>query len=132
GVFEVLATGGDTALGGDDFDHAIAGWILGQAGASADLAPGAQREVLKLACDAKERLTTEDTGELSYAGWQGVLTRDTFHGVIDTLSAVSLEFCGRALCDSAVVLDEVHAVVMGGGSSRVPRVRELVGDMFGR
>lgn len=132
GVFEVLATGGDTALGGDDFDHAIAGWILGQAGASADLAPGAQREVLKLACDAKERLTTEDTVELSYAGWQGVLTRDTFHDLIDPLIARSLKSCRRALRDSAVELDEVHAVVMVGGSTRVPRVRELVGEMFGR
>lgn len=132
GVFEVLATGGDTALGGDDFDHAIAGWILGQAGASADLAPGAQREVLKLACDAKERLTTDDSVELSYAGWQGVLTRDTFHDLIDPLIARSLKSCRRALRDSAVELDEVHAVVMVGGSTRVPRVRELVGEMFGR
>lgn len=132
GVFEVLATGGDTALGGDDFDHAIAGWILGQAGASADLAPGAQREVLKLACDVKERLTTDDSVELSYAGWQGVLTRDTFHDLIDPLIARSLKSCRRALRDSAVELDEVHAVVMVGGSTRVPRVRELVGEMFGR
>ena len=57
GVFEVLATGGDTALGGDDFDHAVADWILQQAGVSEDLAPGEQRELLKIACDAKERLS---------------------------------------------------------------------------
>src|SRR5690606_21567431 len=74
GVFEVLATGGDTALRGDDFDHAVAGGILEQAGASTDLARGAQREVLKIACGAKERLTEVDSVELAYAGWQGVLT----------------------------------------------------------
>ena len=132
GVFEVLATGGDTALGGDDFDHAIASWILGQAGASVDLAPGAQREVLKLACDAKERLTIDESVELSYAGWGGVLTRTAFHELIDPLIARSLKSCRRALRDSAVELEEVHAVVMVGGSTRVPRVRELVGEMFGR
>ena len=132
GVFEVLATGGDTALGGDDFDHAIAGWILAQAGASADLAPGAQREVLKLACDAKERLTAAESVELSYAGWQGVLSRDIFHELIDPLIARSLKSCRRALRDSAVELEEVTAVVMVGGSTRVPRVRERVGEMFGR
>src|SRR5690606_37348469 len=119
-------------LGGDEFDDAIAGWIPGHAGASAELAPGARRDVLELACDAKERLTTDDTLELSYDGWQAVLTRATSYGVIDPLIARSLKSCRRALRDSAVELDEVHAVVMVGGSTRVPRVRELVGEMFGR
>lgn len=132
GVFEVLATGGDTALGGDDFDHAIASWVLTQAGASADLAPGAQREVLKLACDAKERLTAVESVELSYADWQGTLTREIFHELVDPLIARSLKACRRALRDSAVELEEVHAVVMVGGSTRVPRVRERVGEMFAR
>lgn len=132
GVFEVLATGGDTALGGDDFDHAIASWVLTQAGASADLAPGAQREVLKLACDAKERLTAVESVELSYADWQGTLTRELFHELVDPLIARSLKACRRALRDSAVELEEVHAVVMVGGSTRVPRVRERVGEMFAR
>lgn len=132
GVFEVLATGGDTALGGDDFDHAIAGWILAQAGASQDLDPGAQREVLKIACDAKEKLSEADAVEVRYADWQGALTREIFNELIDPLIALSLKSCRRALRDSSVELDEVHAVVMVGGSTRVPRVRERVGEMFGR
>jgi molecular chaperone HscA len=132
GVFEVLATGGDTALGGDDFDHAIAGWILAQAKASQDLDPGAQREVLKIACDAKERLTDADAAEVRYADWQGVLTRAMFNELIDPMIARSLKSCRRALRDSSVELEEVHAVVMVGGSTRVPRVRERVGEMFGR
>src|SRR5690606_9934866 len=76
GVFEVLATGGDSALGGDGFAHAVAGWILEQAGASADLDPGAQRALLKIACDAKEQLTNAESVELAYGGWSGVLTRN--------------------------------------------------------
>lgn len=132
GVFEVLATGGDTALGGDDFDHAVAGWILEQAGASADLDPGAQRAVLKMACDAKERLTDAESVELTYAGWSGVLTRDQLNELIDPMIARSLKSCRRALRDSTLESEEVSAVVMVGGSTRVPRVREKVGEMFGR
>ncbi|MEL7558936.1 Fe-S protein assembly chaperone HscA [Stutzerimonas chloritidismutans] len=132
GVFEVLATGGDTALGGDDFDHAVAGWILAKAGASQNLDPGAQREVLKIACDAKEQLSETDAVEVRYAGWQGVLTRAIFNELIDPMIARSLKSCRRALRDSSVELDEVQAVVMVGGSTRVPQVRERVGEMFGR
>ncbi|WP_415844360.1 Fe-S protein assembly chaperone HscA [Stutzerimonas zhaodongensis] len=132
GVFEVLATGGDTALGGDDFDHAIAGWILGQANASEDLDPGAQREVLKIACDAKEQLSSADSVDLSYGSWRGVLTREGLNELIDPMISLSLKSCRRAMRDSAVELEDVHAVVMVGGSTRVPRVRERVGEMFGK
>jgi len=132
GVFEVLATGGDTALGGDDFDHALAGWILEQAGASADLDPGAQRALLKIACDAKEQLTNAESVELAYGGWSGVLTRNQFHELIDPMIARSLKSCRRVLRDSTLEAEEVSAVVMVGGSTRVPRVREKVGEMFGR
>ena len=132
GVFEVLATGGDTALGGDDFDHAVAGWILDQAGVSGDLEPGAQRELLKIACAAKERLSDVDSAPVSYAGWQGQLDRATFDALIEPMVARSLKACRRAVRDSAVEADEVSAVVMVGGSTRVPLVRSLVGQLFGR
>lgn len=132
GVFEVLATGGDTALGGDDFDHAVAGWILDQAGISGDLEPGVQRELLKIACAAKERLSDADSAPVSYAGWQGQLDRATFDALIEPMVARSLKACRRAVRDSAVEADEVSAVVMVGGSTRVPLVRSLVGQLFGR
>ncbi|QQE83263.1 Fe-S protein assembly chaperone HscA [Pseudomonas putida] len=132
GVFEVLATGGDTALGGDDFDHAIASWIIEQAGLSADLDPATQRQLLQAACAAKEALTDTDVVSVSHGAWQGELSRAAFEAMIEPLIARSLKACRRAVRDSGVELDEVGAVVMVGGSTRVPRVREAVGTLFGR
>jgi len=131
GVFEVLATGGDTALGGDDFDHAIADWILECAGVSGDLGPGAQRELLKIACDAKERLSDVDAVSVDYAGWSGELHRETFDALIEPMISRSLKSCRRAVRDSGVELEEITAVVMVGGSTRVPKVRSAVGQLFG-
>ncbi|MCS4261875.1 chaperone protein HscA [Pseudomonas protegens] len=132
GVFEVLATGGDTALGGDDFDHAIAGWIIEGAGLSADLDPGTQRSLLQAACAAKEALTGAASVEVVYGDWRATLTRDAFDALIEPMVARSLKACRRAVRDSNVELDKVQAVVMVGGSTRVPRVREAVAEMFGR
>ncbi|ROM22942.1 Fe-S protein assembly chaperone HscA [Pseudomonas protegens] len=132
GVFEVLATGGDTALGGDDFDHAIAGWIIEGAGLSADLDPGTQRSLLQAACAAKEALTGAASVEVVYGDWRATLTRDAFDALIEPMVARSLKACRRAVRDSNVEMDEVQAVVMVGGSTRVPRVREAVAEMFGR
>ncbi|CAI8797139.1 MULTISPECIES: Fe-S protein assembly chaperone HscA [Pseudomonas] len=132
GVFEVLATGGDSALGGDDFDHAIASWIVEQAGLSSDLDPGAQRQLLQTACAAKEALTSADAVTVAYGGWQAELTRSAFDALIEPMVARSLKACRRAVRDSGVELEEVAAVVMVGGSTRVPRVREAVGALFGR
>ncbi|MFK8398204.1 Fe-S protein assembly chaperone HscA [Pseudomonas sp. BGr12] len=132
GVFEVLATGGDTALGGDDFDHAIAGWIIEQAGISADLDPGAQRRLLQTACAAKEALTDSASVTVAYDSWTGELTRAQMDSLIDPMIQRSLKSCRRAVRDSGIELEEVSAVVMVGGSTRVPRVRELVGELFGR
>ncbi|WP_249677159.1 Fe-S protein assembly chaperone HscA [Pseudomonas abieticivorans] len=132
GVFEVLATGGDSALGGDDFDHVIAGWIVEQAGLSSDLDPGAQRQLLQTACAAKEALTVADTVAVSHGAWQSELSREFFNSLIEPMVARSLKACRRAVRDSNVEFEEVGAVVMVGGSTRVPRVREAVAELFGR
>ncbi len=132
GVFEVLATGGDSALGGDDFDHAIASWMVEQAGLSTDLDPGEQRHLLQLACAAKESLTDSDTVSLSYGDWQGPLTRDAFESLVEPLIARTLKACRRAVRDAELDVEDVEAVVMVGGSTRVPRVRQAVGELFGR
>ncbi|HFF1817167.1 TPA: Fe-S protein assembly chaperone HscA [Pseudomonas aeruginosa] len=131
GVFEVLATGGDTALGGDDFDHAIAGWVIEQAGLSADLDPGSQRQLLQIACAAKERLTDEASVRVAYGDWSGELSRATVDELIEPFVARSLKSCRRAVRDSGVDLEEIRSVVMVGGSTRVPRVRTAVGELFG-
>lgn len=132
GVFEVLATGGDSALGGDDFDHAIAGWIIKQAGLSQDLDPAAQRRLLQAACAAKEALTVSASVVVEYGAWSGSLSREQFEALIEPMIARSLKACRRAVRDAGIEVEEVEAVVMVGGSTRVPRVREVVGELFGR
>ncbi|RMU77661.1 Fe-S protein assembly chaperone protein HscA [Pseudomonas syringae pv. apii] len=132
GVFEVLATGGDTALGGDDFDHAIASWIVTDAGLSADIDPSAQRSLLQAACSAKEALTDAESVEVVYGDWRGTLTREALNALIEPMVARSLKACRRAVRDTGIELEEVEAVVMVGGSTRVPRVREAVAELFGR
>src|SRR5690554_4693419 len=131
GVFEVLATGGDSALGGDDFDHAIAGWIMQKAGISTDLPPGEQRQLLRLACAAKEELSNSDSTQISFGDWQAELGRAELEQLVQPLVARSLRACRRALRDAAVELDEISAVVLVGGSTRVPMVREQVKQLFG-
>ncbi|KTT30243.1 chaperone protein HscA [Pseudomonas oryzihabitans] len=130
GVFEVMATGGDSALGGDDFDHAIAGWIVQQAGLSSDLDPGTQRRLLQSACAAKEALSAAERVEVSHGDWSGVLERSAFQELIAPLVARSLKACRRALRDAEVEPADIAAVVMVGGSTRVPYVREAVGELF--
>ena len=132
GVFEVLATGGDSALGGDDFDHAIASWMIEQAGLSADLDPGTQRTLLQAACAAKEALTDASSVTVAFGDWHSELTREAFEAMIEPMVARSLKACRRAVRDANIEVEDVQAVVMVGGSTRVPRVREAVAEMFGR
>ncbi len=131
GVFEVLATGGDSALGGDDFDHALADWIQQQANIG-ELSPTQQRNLLDAACAAKQALTDSDTVSVSWEGWQGTLSRADFDALILPWVNKTLMACRRALKDAGVKVDEVQQVVMVGGSTRVPLVRERVGDFFAR
>ncbi|WP_413502361.1 Fe-S protein assembly chaperone HscA [Serratia proteamaculans] len=132
GVFEVLATGGDSALGGDDFDHLLADWLREQAGVADRSDHGVQRQLLDAAIAAKIALSDADSTVVEIAGWQGEVTRAQFDALIATLVKRTLMACRRALKDAGVSAEEVLEVVMVGGSTRVPLVREQVGTFFGR
>ncbi|TDB61052.1 Fe-S protein assembly chaperone HscA [Photorhabdus khanii] len=132
GVFEVLATGGDTALGGDDFDAILADWIREQAGIGNRDNHSLQRQLLDVAAQVKIALSDVDVAEINIAGWQGKITRLEFEALITPLVKRTLLASRRALKDAEVSVDEVLQVVMVGGSTRVPLVRHLVGEFFAR
>ncbi|WP_413495756.1 Fe-S protein assembly chaperone HscA [Morganella psychrotolerans] len=131
GVFEVLATGGDTALGGDDFDALIADWIYQSSGMQAR-DHSHHRIILNAASAAKIALSDTQETHISVDDWQGVLTRETFEELIRPLVRKTLMTCRRALKDAGITQDEVCEVVMVGGSTRVPLVRESAGEFFAR
>ncbi|ACL73135.1 2-alkenal reductase [Thioalkalivibrio sulfidiphilus HL-EbGr7] len=137
GVFQVLATGGDSALGGDDFDRAIAEWIMQEAGMAGESDHQRMRKLMMDACAAKEALSDSDETELSIqvAGdqvWNGCITCEQMNCLIEPLINKTLAACRRALRDAGVERDEVIDVVMVGGSTRVPHVRQRVAEFFGR
>ncbi|MBG6243701.1 Fe-S protein assembly chaperone HscA [Candidatus Symbiopectobacterium sp. 'North America'] len=131
-VFEVLATGGDSALGGDDFDHLLVEWLREQAGVDDRSDARVQRELIETALHAKVALSAAPSVTVQVGTWQGELSREQFDALIEPLVKRTLLSCRRALKDAGVQADEVQEVVMVGGSTRVPLVRTRVGDFFGR
>ena len=129
GVFEVLATGGDTALGGDDFDLVLADWIIEQSAVKPEN-DSQYRELIELANHVKVDLTNLTEAKIQYRNWLGNISREQFNELIQPLVKRSLLACRRALKDAGVEAEEVNEVVMVGGSTRVPYVREQVGEFF--
>ncbi len=137
GVFEVMATAGDSALGGDDMDLAIAAWIRQNAGLRALEDEQYSRLLVEVAQRAKEELSERQQTGISVVlpdghSWQGTLDRETMYRLVDPLIRKTLTPCRRALRDAGVRIEQIDQVVMVGGSTRMPRVREKVAEFFGR
>ncbi|MBV1877197.1 MAG: Fe-S protein assembly chaperone HscA [Pseudomonadales bacterium] len=134
GVFEVLSTGGDSALGGDDFDHCIAEWIIRQAEFKAQPSLSQSRGLMLAARSIKEQLTTQQqvivAVDLDGLNYTGELSRDQFDEMIKPLVTGSIKACRRAVRDAGVSLEDIHSVIMVGGSTRVPVVVSAVADYF--
>ncbi|HWH75094.1 MAG TPA: Fe-S protein assembly chaperone HscA [Methylibium sp.] len=135
GVFEVVATGGDSALGGDDYDHALADWALAEAQLHAETAQD-KRTVLVAARAAKEALSaaheTRLQATLSGGRLDVAVSRERFDAITRPLTERTLSAVRKVLRDAKVAKDEVQGVVMVGGSTRMPQVREAVAAYFGR
>jgi molecular chaperone HscA len=135
GVFEVIATGGDSALGGDDYDRALADWMLQQAGLEVT-APSAKAAIKMKARAVKERLSSEDTVttklELDGAVAEVTVKRSDFDAITADLTARTMTAVRKALRDARLPKDDIQGVVMVGGSTRMPQVRHAVRESFGR
>jgi molecular chaperone HscA len=135
GVFEVVATGGDAALGGDDFDHQLAQSALARAGLQATT-PREKRAVLVAARAAKEALTLAWSCQIEATvggnAWSQSVTRAEFDEATKDLVARTMAVVRRVLRDARVSQTDVQGVVLVGGSTRVPAVRDAVAAYFGR
>jgi molecular chaperone HscA len=135
GVFEVLATNGDSALGGDDFDHRVFCWALEQAKVP-PLSAADARQLMTRARDAKEMLTGHDAApiaaELSAGTIDAMLTSATFTDITRTLVAKTLAPVKRALRDAKLTPADIKGVVLVGGATRMPQIRRAVAEFFGQ
>lgn len=130
GLFQVLATAGDSALGGDDMDHAIMDWVFEQTNQKS-VGQQQQRSMLYRVRQAKEALTQKESIEIVVENNSTVtLTRDQLNILIDPLIDKTLIPCRRTLRDAGIKQSDIHGVVLVGGATRVPRVRERVAEFF--
>ncbi len=131
GVFEVLATGGHTALGGDDIDRLIVAWLCEQSGQT-NPTPAQQQALLQAARTAKEALSNVENVTVTVGDFQTTLSVTLFERLIAPLVDRTLAVCKRVLRDAKRQINEVDAVVLVGGSTRIPRIQRAVADYFQR
>jgi molecular chaperone HscA len=136
GVFEVVATNGDSALGGDDFDECIYNWIVGQGGVAAPTVMDS-RLLLSLARKAKETLTEADEARIAATLSSGMvldltLTAETFFALTADLVAKTMNPTRKAMRDAGLGMDDIDGVVLVGGSTRMRHVRSAVAEYFKR
>lgn len=131
GVFEVLATGGDTALGGDDIDYAICNWMMEHGLSKQLLESKGYSELVRYANLIKHELSDKDTVDLKFKDWCGTLNREDFKKICEPFIKRTINACRRVLRDSEIAVADVDNVIMVGGSTRSPIVREEVERYFG-
>jgi molecular chaperone HscA len=137
GVFEVLSTAGDTALGGDDLDRVLAEWLLQQAGVENIGAYRQLQQLVRNACIARERLSVEtqvvvEVSREDGSKWHGILTQARLNDLIAPVIQRTLQPCRRALRDASLRVEEIINLVLVGGATRTPYVRSVVGEFFGK
>ncbi len=138
GVFQVLATGGDTSLGGDDFDRAVALWLIGPDTAWAELPPPTRQRLLAAAREAREALGDAPQVELRWDGGEGLaalsrtLTQQDFAALATPLVERSLAVCERSLRDAGLAVGDIGQLILVGGATRMPVVRRAVAEWCGR
>jgi len=134
GVFEVLATGGDSALGGDDYDRALVAWVQSQTGCTM-VTPADKSNVLVAARACKEALSAAESAKFEVALSAGALshpvTRAEFEAATAALTQRTLSAVRKALRDAKLSKDDIQGVVMVGGSTRMPQVQQAVADLLG-
>ena len=132
GIFQVLATGGDTALGGDDFDNVLAEWLSLQVFGGKKLDLGEQSKLLHYANQIKHQLSDLESVELSYADWSGRLSHVQFSTLCEDLINRTIKTCRRVLRDASKSVGDIDNIVMVGGATRMPAIRAAVTQYFGK
>jgi Fe-S protein assembly chaperone HscA len=146
GVFQVLSTNGDTHLGGDDIDVLLMDIVLKEissdpsvgrpfraAGSSGEgLSPEAVQEIRKAVIQAKWDLSDREETDIVVGAYRRHVTRVEFEGLIQPIVERTLEPCRKALADAGLQPSQIDEIVLVGGSTRIPRVRQAVADLFGK
>ena len=132
GVFEVLATGGDTSLGGDDIDHAIAEWIAAQLQESAAVAVPSVAKLRQLANAAKHELSDKPQTAIVINQFSALLEESTLKKLTADMIRRTIMSCRRVLRDAGLTVADIDNIVMVGGSTRMPLVRDAVAEFFGK
>jgi len=135
GIFEVLSTNGDTYLGGDDLDHAVMEFFLKQVGISFEEINQEKKQLqsLRLLAErAKKELSFVELFKTEWSGFDVEITRSQFNEIIKPLVDRTIESCVKALSDAGLAVNEIDAIIMVGGSTRVPLVKDSISAFFGK